>query len=148
MFHRVPAILRRNAMLIALALGALPLAIPAPANAYWWHGDGRHGEGWHGEGWHGEAWRGEGWRQGWRGDGWRGGYGWRGPRVVGVVPPPLYEPAYVAPLYVPPPVYVAPRVAYVPPVAYSAPEIVVSPARPHPVHRPVVVHHCACSCCR
>ncbi|MBV9785219.1 MAG: hypothetical protein JO264_15520 [Acidisphaera sp.] len=131
--------LRRNAVLATLAFAAMTALMPASAHAEWWHGGG--------------GWRGEGWRsEGWRGEGWRGGYGWgwRGPRVVEIVPPLYAEPAYVAPpVYQPPPVYVAPRVAYAPPPpAYAPAEIVVAPhPRPVVVHRPLA-HPCTCSCCR
>ena len=94
--------LRRIITGVALAAAlAVPVLMPAPAQA-WWHA----GWGWHGGwGWHpGYNW---GWRVGF-------GWGWWAPGVV-IAAPPV---AVAAPAYVPPyhwvPGYYAPNGAWVP----------------------------------
>jgi len=70
---------------------------------------------------------------------WRGGWGWGGPVVVGIAPPPVYV---GPPIYAPPPVYYAPPPAYsarAPARSCYAGQFVCPLERPTPINGP-----CAC----
>lgn len=131
---------------------AMPLATPGTAHAWGFAGGGFH-RGFGGFGrWH----RGfGGWHGGW---GHRWGWGrWGWPAFAGIAPVWVPPPIYLRPP--PPPIYLAPPP---PPVAYPAPAPVVY-AVPAPivhaprVHRRHIMHvstrvhhacHCTCSCLR